>query len=178
MSFFLNFPIFFILIMLTSCSFESKEKTLTVGEKFPSIILPDITGISQQTPDINKSNLLFISIRSIGCQFCETDLKELEKLHSTYNSKELSILSIMVGFEKKSVVRFLKEKPISFQILIDEKSEIMPLIRTPILPVGYLIDSNGIIIFKTQRSLSHIEIKEIVEKARKHYSLDRNHATL
>ncbi len=149
------------------CS-DSGSEPLAVGELFPVITVIDLFGNKIEIPSSSNATARLISIRTLGCRFCESDFKELEKLYQHFKRDKLDIIVINVGFDKENAENFLKDKSISFQLLIDETMESMKTTHTSILPVAYLIDSNNKIFCRIQGGFSSEEIKDVIDNFKKY----------
>lgn len=162
---------FTVLVFLTGCT---KPEALGPGDTFPAFSVDNLSGEKVAVPAHFTADMRLISIRTLGCRFCKSDFAEMEKLYQYYSRDKLDIFVINVGFEKKSVADFLRDKTISFTMLVDKAMESMKLTKTTILPVVYLIDSRDIIIARIQGSFSFDEIKYEIDLFAKKSLRDKN----
>nr|MBF0221641.1 TlpA family protein disulfide reductase [Desulfobulbaceae bacterium] len=144
------------LVFLTGCT---RPEALGPGATFPALSVENLSGETVAVPAQFSAEMRLISIRTLGCRFCKSDFAEMEKLYQYYDRDKLAIFVINVGFEKKNVADFLRDKTVSFPVLVDKAMESMKLTKTTILPVVYLIDSRDVIIARIQGSFSFEEIR-------------------
>ena len=141
---------------------EKSPAPLDVGDHFPALTLEDLTNRPVAFPSSLRAEVSLVSIRTLGCRFCVSDFAELEKMSHYYRRDKLDITVINVGFDCKEVEDFLREKTVSFPVLIDPKMQSMHLTHTVILPVSYFLDQNGIIIARLSGGFSLAEVQSLL----------------
>lgn len=148
-------------LLLSGCSGD-KGQGLEVGTQFPSLELLDLEGRRLTLSGPLKAKIRLISIRTIGCRYCESDFAEFEKIFQQFEREALDVVVIGVACEQEVIVSFMKGKKISFQVFVDETMETMRLTNSVILPVAYVVDSQNRILYKVLGALGRREMAEIL----------------
>ncbi len=151
----------FALLVFSGCS-DRIDSSPHVGEKFPALVLSNLSGNKIAVPGGKKVKKRLVSIRTIGCRFCESDFVELEKLFHLYSGEELEIIAICVGFDRTMIREFLKGKKVSFTVLVDESALTLKKLKTSVLPAVYLLDEENRVTHRILGGLSHVEAEEII----------------
>ena len=70
-------------------------------------------------------------------------MPSLEKLSQHFKGEPFSILAITVGEKKETVLRFVKDRNLSFTFLLDEDEQVSASFGVRSHPMKFLIDKNG-----------------------------------
>ena len=97
-----------------------------------------------------NSNYIFIELYSELCSGCLQEVENYKAFYRLLKANDLlkhsvRIMGIGVGSKKRNVVKFRKDKKISFPLFADENGEIFKCLGSPSLPTAYLVQkqSNG-----------------------------------
>jgi len=147
----------FFLLILASCG---APRPLAEGQKFPEIKVYDLRGEPLTLAATGRQRL--VSIRTIGCRYCRADFAELSKISRAYEGKGLVVEVISVGAEDAVVRQFLKGVEHPFAVYTDPEMNATRLTRSLILPVTYLVASDGRVLSRLTGGFSLKEIEALV----------------
>lgn len=125
---------------------------LEVGNIPPDIPLIGVNGEQMKLSDL-KGKKVFLNFWATWCPPCRGEMPDIEKMHQQYGD-DLTIVAISSSEAKATVTTFLKEFPYTFNIYLDEKSEISQIYQLMSIPTSYFIDENGMIQKKEIGSIS------------------------
>ncbi len=146
----------------------------TVKSNAASTILPTISNMNQAAPDFTLTNLqgeavklsdfkgkkVIINFWATWCKYCVTEMPDIEKFHQ--NNPNVVILGVNVD-PSSDVARFVKDKGLTFPILLDNEMKVATSYLIQPLPTTYFIDEEGIAYFKKEGSMNY----EFMEAASK-----------
>ncbi|MDR2192698.1 MAG: TlpA family protein disulfide reductase [Endomicrobium sp.] len=95
-----------------------------------------------------KGKIVFIDFWATWCSPCEESIPAVKNLHKRYASNsDIAILGLNLGEKTDTVVRFMKDKGINYEVLLcDDKTARNYGIDA--IPAFFIIDKNGNIIKK------------------------------
>jgi len=96
-----------------------------------------------------RGKVVLLNFWATWCPPCVHEMPSLEGLHQRLRGKDFQILAVSVdegGWE--AVDRFLKQLPVTLDILLDARGDVSSLYGTYQLPESYLIDKSGVIVQK------------------------------
>lgn len=147
-----------LLLFFLTCSFKvSADSThISIGEEAPLFALPnlkneyialrDICGEKLRKPWKNKQkHAVVISFFASWCQPCIAEIPHLEKIKEKFSEQSVKFYLINVGESKEKVSKFLKNKNISIDVLLDKYKKIAEKYDALTLPRLFVIDQNGFI---------------------------------
>lgn|SRR5512139_2418709 len=115
-----------------------------IGTMAPAFFLIDLNG-QMVTPAQFKGKVVFLDFWAIWCKSCREELPELNRLYMKFREEGFIVIGISVDATQARVAAFLKQVPVTFPILIDQKGDAAEAYRFSGLPAGFLIDRDGII---------------------------------
>ncbi len=116
-----------------------------VGKLAPSFELPDVNG-KKVTLSEYKGKVILINFWATWCVPCKAEMPSLNNLFLAFKNDGFIVLSISVDSSEKPVQSFLKDKAISFPVLMDKEQEVyFDLYGVLGLPTSFLIDRDGIV---------------------------------
>jgi peroxiredoxin len=119
-----------------------------VGKTAPVFELKDLDGKKVSLSDF-KGKVILLNFWATWCAPCKAEMPSLENLYRSFREKGLVVIGISVDNSEKTVQSFVKEKAITFPILLDKGKEVSFDDYGVIgLPVTFLIDQKGIIVEK------------------------------
>ena len=89
-----------------------------------------------------KGKVVLIDFWATWCPPCREELPIIEKLHREFKDKNLVVLGIS-NEERETIEDFLKNNPLTFPILLDEKRKVAKSYRVVAIPRLLLIDKTG-----------------------------------
>ncbi len=138
------------------------EAGINIGDRAPNFILESLDGGTLKLSD-HKGKGVIINFWATWCVFCGEEMLLFEKAYQEHGA-ELEVLGVNLG-ERTSVIQpYVKEKGLSFPILLDPEGEVKNAYDAWTQPVSYFIDRNGVIVVKKFGPLTEGELSENIEK--------------
>jgi thiol-disulfide isomerase/thioredoxin len=77
------------------------------------------------------------------CAPCRESMPVLEKLSKSYKEKGFVVLGVNIDNDAEAARKFLKDLPVSFQVVCDAQKQVAKAYAPPTMPSSYLIDRQG-----------------------------------
>ncbi len=130
---------FLFLLLVPQDAFSAQ-----VGSPAPSFSLEDLQGNTVILHDF-EGKVVFLDFWAPWCASCREELFELDRLYKKYRKDGFEVIGICLDTPKARITNFVQKVPVTFQILIDTKGDAAETYRCSGVPVGFLIDKDGII---------------------------------
>ncbi len=144
----LSLIVIVMLALLVSSCVREKKQTVK-GEEAPDFTLSELRGAEFRLSGL-KGKVVLLEFWATWCPPCRESIPAMNELYRRYNDRGLVILGISVD-KGKNVVEdlqvFIKEHPILYPVLIDNKN-INNLYGVYSIPTTILIDKEGKIVSK------------------------------
>lgn len=140
--------------------------TFSADNVAPDFELKDLEGKRVSFKDF-KGKVVLLNFWATWCAPCRAEMPSLENLYRSFKGKGLVVIGVSVDNSDNSVRSFVRQKKITFPILLDSKKEVSFDDYGVIgLPVTFLIDQKGIIVEKVfgERQWDSEEIKEKIKR--------------
>ena len=122
----------------------SKLEALPNGKPMPEFSLVDTTGkditLSKLTAE---KKLVLVNFWGTWCGPCRLEMPQFEKLYKAKSQDHFLILAIDEGDERPVLDKYLKEKPVSFPILLDPDGALAKKLGIRAFPTSVLVGSDG-----------------------------------
>ncbi|WP_130860286.1 redoxin domain-containing protein [Gracilibacillus phocaeensis] len=140
---------------------EQKETTaseptvgLEVGNLAPDFQLATLSGETVALSDYRGSKVM-LNFWATWCPPCRVEMPDMEKFHQDTEIEILAVNLTETEPNTKQVQQFVNEYGLSFPILLDEVIEVANTYAIQPIPTSFMIDSEGIIQFKTFGPLTY-----------------------
>jgi thiol-disulfide isomerase/thioredoxin len=138
------------LISTTNEEFETElrkterkiTKTNKLGTEFPEFDLVDIDGNRLTSTEL-KGKVLVLNFWFIGCSPCEMERPSLNDLTKLYSDNKDVVFISFAKNDKKQLTEFLKQYPISYNVVPTDKDFIKTKFEINAYPVNIIIDRDG-----------------------------------
>jgi peroxiredoxin len=111
---------------------------------------PDFTLASLDGKQVSlsglKGNLVFLNFWATWCGPCQVEIPSLKALYEKLKAKGLVILGVDLSESAADVSRFVKEKGMTFPVLLDSNSAVGMIYASRSIPVTYIIDRAGTVL--------------------------------
>ncbi len=107
-----------------------------------------------------KGKVVLLNFWATWCPYCVAEMPYLQKASDELSSNGLIILGIDDGEPEKDVQKFVSQKKIQFQIILDPDLYASLLYRANVFPTTYIIDKTGKI--NTARIGAYDNAEEII----------------
>lgn len=137
-----------------------QETGLEPGNMAPDFELETVTGETVRLSDLRGEKVL-LNFWATWCPPCRAEMPDMQKYHE--DSDEGIILAVNLTETEESMGQiedFLDEYGITFQVLIDETTEVSSTYNAFALPTSYLINSDGVIHRQTIGAINYDLIAE------------------
>lgn len=135
---------------ILSANIKQYMKKLQIQAPIKSVEAMDFTGVNLNGETVKLSDyrgkVVFLNFWATWCPWCVKEMPSmqtlLEKMQKT-NGKNFVILAVDAGESKSQVVKWLKDKNLKFDFVLDPKSQINGMYGVRGLPSTYIVRKNG-----------------------------------
>jgi len=133
-------------------------------EKAPDFALTDIDGKPLSLKDF-KGKVVVLDIFQIQCPACTWEITELKKVQAKYSSNDVEIISVSVyPYDTVQLLReYRADHEITWRIALDEDGVIYTKYTIQSTPTIIIIDEEGFIRFRRDRSVSAEQLYDVIE---------------
>ncbi|SER89832.1 Peroxiredoxin [Gracilibacillus ureilyticus] len=136
---------------------------LDIGDKAPDFELQSMGGEFIQLSDF-KGKKVMLNFWATWCPPCREEMPEMEQFYQNTNIEILAINLVETETSYQVIENFRQENELTFPVLLDNGNKAADIYRIVPIPATYLIDSNGIIQFRTYGPLTFDRMMEEYEK--------------
>lgn len=111
----------------------------------PDFTLKDPSGRSVSLRSF-RGKVVFLNFWATWCPSCNLEMAAMEELHEELGGRGLAILAINFREGSQEIEDFLRQRRLTFTILLDRQSEVFQLYQAWSLPTTYIIDKDGEIV--------------------------------
>jgi peroxiredoxin len=90
-----------------------------------------------------KGQVVMINFWATWCGPCRREMPHLEALHQRYADLGFTLLGINVEDDSRGVDKFLRETPISFEVLYDPANQVSAMYDVIAMPSTVMVDREG-----------------------------------
>lgn len=141
---------------------QQTSEGLEIGDEAPNFRLKTITGGNIEL-SAYRGQRVMLNFWATWCPPCRTEMPDMEKL---YVEKDIQVLAVnLTQSEAKieDVTEFVTTNKLTFPILLDEQLDVATMYEVRPIPITYMIDSNGIIQYKSLGALSYQQMVQILD---------------
>ena len=113
----------------------------------PGFTLKDLDGKDHSLKDF-KGSVVLLNFWTTWCTPCKEEMPYFEKLHKDFASKGLKVVAINDYEPRAKAVKYIKENPYTFLVLVNESGSVSENYRAVLLPTTFIIDGEGMAIGK------------------------------
>ena len=149
---------------------QEEEKAPGKGDNFIDFKLKGLDGKTYDTAKLRKGKFSVIELGQTTCPACGYQSKILEELYPKWKKYPLEVLEIYIA-ERLGVVReYIKNNKTPYAVLVDETDRMARTYRVRFIPVVFVVNPDGKIIYKgnlTERKYFERELIPLLEEERK-----------
>lgn len=119
-------------------------RALDKGAAAPEIALKTLSGEPVKLSSL-KGKVVLVDFWASWCAPCRESMPFLEKLSKSYKSQGLVVLGVNIDNDVEAARKFLKDLPVSFQVVNDAQKQVAKAYAPPTMPSSYLIDKRGVV---------------------------------
>lgn len=116
------------------------EPKLKVGDPFPDLARFHIEG---KLPDTLQGKVVVVDFWASWCGPCKNSFPVMEELYHRFSDKGLVILAINVDESRAAMQEFLKEHPVTFNVVRDARKKLVAAVNIPSMPTSFILDKEG-----------------------------------
>ncbi|MEQ9460376.1 MAG: TlpA disulfide reductase family protein [Phycisphaeraceae bacterium] len=115
-----------------------------LGKPAPGFTLPNLEGNPVRLNQL-KGQVVILDFWATWCGPCVVAMPEIQKLHSKYADQGVKIIGVNMGEDRATAKRFVDQRELSFEFVLDEKKVLWDRYRLEALPHLVIIDQQGVI---------------------------------
>lgn len=137
-------------------SFVTAATALVAGAALPALV-PAVAAAPTPAPDFvldsntgkpiklsgYKGKVVMINFWATWCGPCRQEWPLLESIYKQYKNQDFMLLGVNVEPDTKPAGEWLKQKPVSFPVLYDVKSEVSAAYKVVGMPTTVWVDKKG-----------------------------------
>ncbi|WP_260293432.1 peroxiredoxin family protein [Sedimenticola hydrogenitrophicus] len=140
----------FWLMLLTVAGSASAGRLLTLIDEpteAPAFALQDTRGNRVSLADY-RGKVLVVNFWATWCPPCRKEMPSLNRAAAWLNKYGVELIAINVGERADQVEKFLQEVPLDFPVLLDPDTAVSSRWDAMRLPVTYVVDPQGRIVYR------------------------------
>ena len=94
-----------------------------------------------------RGQVVLLNFWASWCGPCRQEMPKLDELHQKYASLGFTVFGVNVEQDRASADKVLRDIPVSFPVLFDDRNQVSELYDVDAMPVTVLVDRNGEIRF-------------------------------
>ncbi|TCS94831.1 TlpA family protein disulfide reductase [Hazenella coriacea] len=145
---------------------ESQSNTPTIPEKGYQAPLFQLEDLNGKTYDLSslKGKIVFINFWATWCPPCRAETPDLVQLHGKYKDQVvfLGINATKVD-DPDQVQKFVEQYKVNYPVLLDPSGKVVNQYRVHSYPTSYIIDSQGVIVYKKTGVIPPSEFEKMIE---------------
>jgi peroxiredoxin len=137
-----------------------------VGDRLANFTLPDLQGHTIQLSDF-RGQVVFVNVWATWCPPCVEEMPTIQRLYDQLHERGLEVFAVSIDALGEQVVGpFMRERQLSFPVLLDKQSVIERLYRTGGVPESFIIDKQGRLVEKVvgPRDWAHPRVVAMFER--------------
>ena len=95
-----------------------------------------------------RGKVVFLSFWATWCVPCREEMPAMERLYQTYRERGLVVVAVNFKESSAEVKAFMQELHLTFPAVLDRKGAVTAAFSVRQLPVTYLVDRDGKILWK------------------------------
>jgi cytochrome c biogenesis protein CcmG/thiol:disulfide interchange protein DsbE len=112
----------------------------------PDFELKTLAGQSVKLSDL-RGQAVLVNLWATWCPPCREEMRTIEKMYGEYKDQGFTVLAVNMAYQDDplGVTPFVKERGLTYPILLDETGEIANAYQLHSLPSSYFIRRDGVI---------------------------------
>jgi peroxiredoxin len=163
-------PVLFLVLVVLYGVFTRQPDNLDgspqVGAMMADFALPDLQGHTVQLSDL-RGSVVFVNVWATWCPPCVEEMPTIQRLYDQLRDRGLKVFAVSIDALGEQVVApFMRERQLSFPVLLDTQSVIERLYRTGGVPESFIIDKQGRLVEKVvgPRDWAHPQVIAMFER--------------
>jgi len=140
----------------------SSHAALRTGDRPRSVTLPDLAGSQVALPDAYKGKIVVVHFWASWCPYCIKEIDALEALFGQHGERGLMPVSVNVGETKATASSFLRDRSVTYPILLDGNSSTARLYGVTGIPTTFILDRDGSVRFKILGEINREGLRRVL----------------
>ena len=157
------FALFILSLFNSGCKSDIPDQALVVGTKAPDFTLEAFAGGKTTLKDLRGRNI-FLLFWSSSCSSCKETMLILDEIYRDKVKDGFNVIGINVYQKKVDIEKYSKELGITYPLLMDQKGAVAGLYEVYAIPVAYILDESGVVLFKHLGDLSKEQVQGLIKK--------------
>lgn len=136
-----------LLILALICQAEQALAPEPWPSPAPPFHLQDLQGSYHHLGDF-RGRVLVVNVWASWCQPCRQELPSLNRAWARLQESGVAMLAVNLSEEPEAVEAFLKDFPIDFPVLLDERGIYSQRWRVRALPTTFILNARGEIVYR------------------------------
>jgi peroxiredoxin len=145
-----TFSTLLLWLMLMNSGSAAAARLLTLVDaepEAPPFNLHDIQGNPVSLADY-RGKVLVINFWATWCPSCRKEMPSLNRAADWLKRYGVELIAINVGEKPAQVEKYLREEPLNFPVLLDRDTEVSTRWDAMRLPVTYVVNTQGRIVYR------------------------------
>jgi peroxiredoxin len=136
---------------------RSPVAALTIGQPMPGFTLKDPSGSDVSLDQVVKDNkVVAINFWASWCGPCRLEMPGFEKLYEKRHKDGFVILGINEDQKPSDMADYLRDRPVTFPVLLDANGELLKRLGLEALPTTILVGHDGKILQVVQGVMPYL----------------------
>ncbi len=131
-----------LLVCFLSITVLTQANAASVKGPAPDFTLKSLGGKNLKLSEMT-GNVVLINFWASWCGPCREEMPLLNALHKKYEALGFTVLGVNVEEDEKNVRGFLKNFPVDFPILLDNKNRVSKQYNVIAMPTTVVVDRDG-----------------------------------
>ena len=129
-------------VVAASMLFLSVAQAEVLEGKAPDFTLKSRSGENIKLSEL-RGDVVMINFWASWCAPCRQEMPLLEEMYKKYSDLGFVLLGVNVEEDSSKAVELLRDVPVSFPILYDNKNEVTKLYKVVAMPSTVMVDRDG-----------------------------------
>jgi len=90
-----------------------------------------------------RGDVVMINFWASWCAPCRQEMPLLEEMHKKYSDFVFTLLGVNVEEDSSKAIELLRDFPVSFPVLYDDKNDVTKLYKVVAMPSTVMVDRDG-----------------------------------
>jgi peroxiredoxin len=144
---------------------KTVEIGLQEGNKAPNFQLKTLNGADVKLSDLRGKKVI-LNFWATWCPPCKAEIPHMQDFYVSRDKTKVEILAINLTTSEKNpgnVKEFVKDRNVTFPVLLDQDGDIGAQYQAITIPTSYLIDSQGIVRKKIVGPMDKDMMNQLIE---------------
>jgi len=133
---------FRLLLLLLTLAWSTSPWAAGGKAMAPDFTLKSLSGENLKLSEL-RGEVVMINFWASWCGPCRQEMPLLDQLYKRYKPMGFTILGVNVEEDSQAAKKLLKDLPVSFPILFDNRNQVSRLYKVSAMPSTFLVDRDG-----------------------------------